>query len=76
VNLIIAAVLYLSRHLSQCSIFPLQKLADPDYVARTVAKYKGRMFLLWRGLERTYKVKWQPPHSILDSGASSAADEF
>lgn len=48
-------------------------------MGRTIAKYKGRMFLLWRALERTYKVKWQPPHSVLDhSGASSTitADEF
>lgn len=34
----------------------LQKLSDPQYVARTIAKYKGRMFLLWRNLEKTYKV--------------------
>jgi len=46
-----------------------QKLqGDPTYVARTVEKYKGRMFLLWRSLERSYQVKWPPPHSILDSG--------
>ncbi len=56
-----------------------QKLKDPQYVGRTLAKYKGRMFLLWRALERAYKVKWQAPHSVLDhSGASSTitADEF
>lgn len=48
-------------------------------MGRTIAKYKGRMFLLWRALERTYKVKWPAPHSVLDhSGASAtfAADEF
>jgi hypothetical protein len=36
-------------------------------VARTIAKYKGRMFLLWRNLERTYRVKWAPPSSIVEA---------
>eukprot|EP01032_Pedospumella_encystans_P018831 gene18831-21426_t len=54
-----------------------EKLKDPQYVARTISKYEGRMFQLWRGLERTYKVKWQPPQSILDSSSSSLlSDEF
>lgn len=59
------------------SSFCAQKLKDPQYVARTISKYEGRMFQLWRGLERTYKVKWQPPQSILDSSSSSLlSDEF
>jgi hypothetical protein len=45
-------------------------LKDPAFVPRTLAKYKGRMFLLWRGLERTYKIKWHPPHSIVDDSSS------
>jgi len=45
-----------------------EKLKDPAYVARTVKKYKGKMFLLWRALERTYEVKWPAPHSVLDAG--------
>jgi hypothetical protein len=32
-------------------------------------KYEGRMFLLWRGLEKTYKVKWAPPFSIVEDTA-------
>ena len=33
---------------------------------RTVSKYKGRMFLLWRGLKRTYSVDFPAPSSILE----------
>lgn len=44
------------------------KLLDPNYVERTVVKYKGRMFLLWRGLKRTYNVDWPAPISILETG--------
>jgi len=49
-----------------------EKLKDPAYVARTVHKYRGKMFLLWRGLERTYDVKWPAPHSILDTGSMAS----
>lgn len=46
-----------------------QKLKDPQYVDRTLRKYKDKMFLLWRGLEKTYKVRVAPPFSIVDSAA-------
>ena len=54
--------------LAPCSIS--QKLTDPDYVERTVRKYKGRMFLLWRGLKRTYNVDFPAPSSILEGVGS------
>jgi hypothetical protein len=41
-------------------------------VARTAAKYKGRMFLLWRNLERAYKVKWPAPPGVLDAVVAAA----
>jgi hypothetical protein len=53
-----------------------EKLSDPAYVARTVHKYRGKMFLLWRGLERTYEVKWPAPHSILDSTGATMTSEL
>eukprot|EP01038_Epipyxis_sp_PR26KG_P009324 gene9324-12562_t len=48
-----------------------EKLSDPTYVARTIKKYKGKMFLLWRALEKTYKVKWTPPASIVDGNGNT-----
>lgn len=47
-----------------------QKLVDPTYVERTVRKYEGRMFLLWRGLKRTYGVDFPAPSSILEGVGS------
>jgi len=40
--------------------------ADPDLVSRTVHKYKGRMFLLWRKLEKAYKVKLAAPYGAVE----------
>ena len=45
-----------------------EKLKDIDYVSRTIKKYKGKMFLLWRGLERTYSTKYPAPPSVLENG--------
>ena len=45
-----------------------EKLKDPEYVSRTIKKYKGKMFLLWRGLERTYSTKYPAPPSVLENG--------
>ena len=33
----------------------------------TLERYKGKMFVLWRKLEKTYDVKVPPPERILDS---------
>lgn len=43
-----------------------EKLQDPEYIMKTLKKYEGKMFLLYRSLERTYQVKWHPPTSIVD----------
>jgi hypothetical protein len=45
----------------------LQKLeSDSELVEKTLRKYGKDMFLLWRKLEKTYKIKWKPPATILD----------
>jgi hypothetical protein len=45
----------------------LQKLeGDSELVEKTLRKYGKDMFLLWRKLEKTYKIKWKPPATILD----------
>jgi hypothetical protein len=41
-----------------------EKLNEADVVSRTIKKYEGKLFLLWRKLEKTYKVKWRAPDSI------------
>jgi hypothetical protein len=35
-------------------------------VERTLRKYEGKLFVLWRQLEKAYKVKWSPPATILE----------
>jgi hypothetical protein len=40
------------------------KMNDAEYIRRTIAKYDGKMFLLWRKLEKTYNTKYRPPESI------------
>eukprot|EP01041_Mallomonas_annulata_P000885 gene885-1717_t len=44
-----------------------EKLSDPKFATRLADKYADNMFVLWRSLEKTYKVKWTPPSSILQS---------
>jgi hypothetical protein len=31
-----------------------------------IEKYKDKMFLLWRNLEKTYKVKISPPYGVIE----------
>lgn len=44
-----------------------QKLQDPNMVENTLARYKGKLFVLWRKLEKAYEVKFPPPQRILDN---------
>jgi len=43
-----------------------EKLKDPKFVTKLADKYADNMFVLWRQLEKSYKVKWKPPTSIID----------
>jgi hypothetical protein len=43
-----------------------QKLQEEGFVEKTLRKYEGKLFLLWRQLEKAYKVKWSPPATILE----------
>ena len=45
----------------------IQKLSEINFIENTLQKHEGNMFLLWRQLMKTYKVKWDPPASILDT---------
>lgn len=42
------------------------KLKDMALIEKTLVKYKDRMFVLWRSLERTYNVKVKKPYGIVD----------
>jgi hypothetical protein len=42
------------------------KLSDTLFLSKTLTKYEGKMFLLWRTLERSYNVKWAPPRGVLE----------
>jgi hypothetical protein len=44
-----------------------QKLEDPKLVEDTLLRYKDKLFVLWRKLEKTYDVKVTPPQRIMDS---------
>jgi len=44
-----------------------QKLEDPKLVEDTLARYKDKLFVLWRKLEKAYDVKFPPPQRIVDS---------
>ena len=42
------------------------KLKDGALIEKTLVKYKDKMFVLWRTLERTYNVKIKKPYGIVD----------
>lgn len=44
-----------------------QKLEDANLVEDTLARYKDKLFVLWRKLEKAYDVKFPPPQRIVDS---------
>lgn len=41
-----------------------EKLEDPKHVAKTIEKYRGKMWALKHSLERTYKKKFSPAPSM------------
>jgi hypothetical protein len=45
---------------------PHRLVEDPALVARTLQRYRGRMFLLWRKLEKTYQVKLPAPYGAVE----------
>ena len=45
-----------------------EKLAnDPNLVKKIMDKNYKKMFVLWRKLQQTYDVKWDPPYSISEN---------
>ena len=50
-----------------CPPLPQKLEESPQLVADTLSRYRGKLFVLWRKLEKSYDVKFAPPQRIVDS---------